>query len=919
MSGFRPYLACEASAGSGKTYQLSLRYAALLLSPAPPERILCLTFTNKAANEMRSRITKLLENLASGAKDDRLEAIANQLGYIPRRDQIAEIYESFLRSETKIMTLDAFFNRILRQFSLYIGLSPLFEVGAIDLDDAIAAFLAFLRARGAIDDFAQFLLETDQNAQNGFGVFQKLYTQTRKLEAAPIDLSAIAAAKTAAFEAFKRLKDLALRSGEISQSGAKALEAENLAEVLERGGSWLAKSSLSEYRYFKKVCTPQMDEAFFAFKAELKRYFDLKEQNALARLAALCDYFAQSLAALKKRKRLLDFDDVTHFTRELLSSGVDKDFFYFRLDARIEHLLIDEFQDTSPIQFEILRPIIEEFAAGSGTARLKSFFYVGDQKQSIYRFRGGAPYLFDFVASRYANIERQTLENNYRSGFAIVDFTNRVFAPLFANFTPQKPLRKETGLVRTISAEDPIEATLQIVEELLSSGATGESIAVLVWKNDDGKMIAESLRDRFSDLSVITETTQKLNRRREARAIVEALKYLYFGKNPLYYANLAALLDEGDLKTALQNVDLNDTPLGVCAAIADRLRLSDLNTLKFLEWTATLNWLEEIFCDFEALDLNAPPIAQSGLRALTVHKAKGLEFAHTIVVDRLSAPSRGREKLIFDEIGAEALPVRWRQKRRECADEAYAETLTRQQEAADRNRLNELYVALTRARDSLFIVKNPENSIFDPLNLSDESAGALRPPQPIAPPLIAPKTPPPTPRKLGAQSGFIKKQEESYGDSKSRDFGLALHYALETMGDFDAPDITAAIEGARNRYGLNAPIDEVRKRVDSLLTCAAFCELIKRGKRYKEASLTLNGEVMRIDLLIDASDGWIVIDYKSGKPNESHGDQVRKYLDALKATTGRNGAGYVAYIGAQTRLEAIAPKADQSADQGEAK
>ncbi|MDR2638227.1 MAG: UvrD-helicase domain-containing protein, partial [Helicobacteraceae bacterium] len=182
---FQPYLACEASAGSGKTYQLSLRYAALLLSPAPCEKILCLTFTNKAANEALSRIAKLLENLAAQSAQTELAVISRWLNCDQNElsKRAAKAYEAFLRADTKIMTLDAFFNLILRRFSLYCGLSPLFEVGAIGEDEAIAAFLARARKEGLIEDFLQFLMQSDQSTQSGFGVFARLYAENWTLEA----------------------------------------------------------------------------------------------------------------------------------------------------------------------------------------------------------------------------------------------------------------------------------------------------------------------------------------------------------------------------------------------------------------------------------------------------------------------------------------------------------------------------------------------------------------------------------------------------------------------------------------------------------------------------------------------------------------------------------------------------------------
>lgn len=100
---------------------------------------------------------------------------------------------------------------------------------------------------------------------------------------------------------------------------------------------------------------------------------------------------------------------------------------YFRLDGRINHLLIDEFQDTNVIQYEIILPIINEIVSGYGQNGLGSFFYVGDTKQSIYKFRGGKKELFDKLGDDFSQIDIENLPSNYRSLKALVKFNNAIF------------------------------------------------------------------------------------------------------------------------------------------------------------------------------------------------------------------------------------------------------------------------------------------------------------------------------------------------------------------------------------------------------------------------------------------------------------------------------------------------------------
>ncbi len=116
---------------------------------------------------------------------------------------------------------------------------------------------------------------------------------------------------------------------------------------------------------------------------------------------------------MAKRLNTLSFDDTLFLTHKLLSeNGIDRDFIYFKLDSTFKHILLDEFQDTSTVQFLLLKPLLDEIFSGGDDFR--SFFYVGDTKQSLYRFRGGREELFFKVGKQYG-IDIVMMDTNYRS------------------------------------------------------------------------------------------------------------------------------------------------------------------------------------------------------------------------------------------------------------------------------------------------------------------------------------------------------------------------------------------------------------------------------------------------------------------------------------------------------------------------
>ena len=174
----------------------------------------------------------------------------------------------------------------------------------------------------------------------------------------------------------------------------------------------------------------------------------------------------------QNQRGVLSFDDLTYFTYRLLHESMSREFLYFKIDSKFKHILLDEFQDTSTLQFLLLQPLIDEIFSGHGQSEFKSFFYVGDTKQSLYRFRGGVEELFDKVAETYG-VDILPMDTNYRSAKNVVEQVNRWFEPTMKGYVAQKS-RQGTceGYVEVIESEELIDEAVVQAKRLLALGST---------------------------------------------------------------------------------------------------------------------------------------------------------------------------------------------------------------------------------------------------------------------------------------------------------------------------------------------------------------------------------------------------------------------------------------------------------------
>jgi len=897
-------LAYEASAGSGKTFMLVVRYLSLLFQGAQPEKILALTFTNKAAAEMSERIVETLEALQNRGE---LAEIAKVTG-LKETELLAQkekILNAFLNSHAKIMTIDSFFTKILRKFSLYGSLMPDFTTHSAQHEiKLLNRFLQEVSVANKKEILVTLAMESKKRLGDIFSLLNEFYEKKEELAQLDFSKAPYYDFEQEAKEAMDALGVLVHNCKAASATVKKAVAYESFDDI--RAKAWLTRESL-DYRTFAKCYTPQMDIYLRSIQNAVQGYNKAKEQNFFYGLKILLDLYIKAKKALYVQESELGFSDVTLLVYEILHTLQDSEFLYFRLDSEIEHMLLDEFQDTSILQYKILRPLIREITSGNGIFESGSFFFVGDVKQSIYRFRGGVAALFDVVAKEN-NTQVEKLKINYRSKETVVHFVNKTFEKKITNYTPQEVLPSAKGGFVSVKVEEELlEACSAEVQKLLRLGAKQDEIAILCATNADGEMIKDTLLEK--GIEVVTETTTKLINQESVQAVLEYLKYLYFQED-IYRYNFFALI--GREVEKIPHLDLNSLTLSILVKnVIEKYKLftQEFHLIRFLEAIAEYEDIEALLFEYERLETAAAMQDLSGVRILTVHKSKGLEFKHVIVLDRLKKAPPARDTIIYEYEGIELQNVYLRTKSREALDKAYANALQKEKNLVHQDTLNALYVAFTRAKESLTILQKSEKSSFDILELQAGEWGALE--------IEALKKHAEPPKRVfdfeelyyGTQNEILALEKEQEEDLAAQHFGLALHYTLEMMESFEKGALENALTMMRNKYGFmlsEAEQEDIALRVLGLIEDKVFQNLTQ-GECFKEKALRYKNNLRYIDLLVKKADGsWIVIDYKSSYNfHDEHVNQVKSYIHAVAAITGDVVCGYLCYLleGEQKLLE----------------
>jgi ATP-dependent helicase/nuclease subunit A len=857
----------SANAGTGKTHVLTSRVLRLLLAGTRPEHILCLTFTKAAATEMSTRVFRRLAGWASAPDDKLHKALEDLLCGAPQAEEIGRARQLFaLAIETpgglKVQTIHAFCERLLQRFPLEAGVPPGFAVldeahaqalmrEAIDATLGKAAeeqgsplhmALQTVVAYAADERFDQLLgamiakrdwldavrpdmlsgvasfeeaeprYRTALGIRDGVSLADVLAEIGRLLRADVRDrtITALNSGSTNDVKAAERLK-LAARAAD-DAAVAAALADFFLTDKGEKRRNLVTKPTTAANPGIKELLEAAQDR-FIALDEELRALETLDATLALLRLA---HDVRNGYAAHKARRAALDYDDLIAKAAVLLTGdlGGVPQWVHYKLDGGLSHILVDEAQDTSPMQWRVVAGLAEEFFsdATGHCDSVRTIFAVGDEKQSIYGFQGAAPRMLAEVGGRFSESARAIdhpwhavpLTLSFRSAPPVLAAVDAVFADharapgltWTGGAIQHQPHRQgHAGLVEIWEPEAPApaedaDAFMPLDERPVPSPAARLAVRIASqirhWLDTGERLESEDRPIEPGDILILVRRRGLL-----APALIAALKQReipvsgadrmaleqQIAIQDLMAVGEVVLLPEDDLALAsvlkspliglvdddllrfaperkgslwsalLAAADAGDARLAEAAGIIKQWRRSADFRPPFEFYAELLDGVggraklierlgpeaADAIDEFMNLALRydeaEPPSLQSFLdllrqsrreikrdlehggnqvRVMTVHGAKGLEAPIVFLPDTCSTRSRGaRGGLVelADAIGdaGGAKPVVWPPSKGASRVAAIARARDRaaDEEAEERNRL--LYVALTRARDRLYV------------------------------------------------------------------------------------------------------------------------------------------------------------------------------------------------------------------------
>ncbi|GAA7964169.1 RecB-like helicase [Helicobacter pylori] len=924
MDTKRQCMALKASAGSGKTFALSVRFLALLFKGANPSEILTLTFTKKATAEMKERILDYLkilqkENLEDEKEKEKSQNILKELEEKYRlnpslvQNSAQKIYQRFLNAEIRISTIDAFFQSILRKFCWFVGLSANFEVNEDTNAHQQQLNESFLSAldNEQLEELSVFIAQClSYDSYTSDSILERLRFLKNKLYLFDPNKKEPAFDEKGFLEKLRSLNQQIQSVETASNEAKKAIKCDDFREFLNSSLTWLEKKS--EYRYFKKFKDeiPTLESECEEIKNDLKRYYEARESALFKKFPKFIQLYDKATSKIQA----LDFDVIKDKVHALLNGyeEMPAEFFYFRLDSRIAHILIDEFQDTSLNDYKILAPFIDEIKAGIGQAKWhRSVFFVGDVKQSIYGFRGSFSSLFESVSKDFYH---DNLQFNHRSSPLIINYVNTIFKKAYQNsptaYLEQKYPKASSnkhardGYVKVSLVADErellLEQILQEAKNLLEHRIDPKDITLLCATNDDALEIKNYLQKNLSTIRPSTESSAKLSQFVESKIIKNALEYALAEEpyKPFYkhsVLKLAGYLHDDAIALA----GFNPKKESVASFVWKVMELFELYTecaQICLELAVGCEDANEFLEKLEAKEIAS--FKAEGAQIMTIHKSKGMQFPYVIVCERLGKPKTNNSNQFLEEYsGTELTRLYYRMKNREVVDKDYARALDKEEAAKDHEETNVYYVAFTRAELGLIVVakdkdqkkdkkESKNKGMREKLDLAPLEEGT------IAPVISSQKEPSPEsvlikPHAYGEQVQEIEEEPSDYeknNDQEAINFGIALHKGLEYQYAYRIPkkSVLEYLNYHHGFYGLDyqALEESLELFENDAKIQALFKNLALRG----EVAFLFQGVVSRMDVLLwDKGQNLYVLDYKSSQNyQQSHKAQVSHYAAFLQ-------------------------------------
>lgn len=918
----------KASAGSGKTHTLSKTYLDLLLkadSKTAYRNILAVTFTNKATEEMKERI---LRDLAEEGKTN------------PRAREILinllHDYGSF-----SVSTIDKFFQQALRAFSRELGSSGNYQ---IELDKASLT-------KEAMDRVLDDLTEKDKDLLGWFT--KQLETALDNGESFHLESSLYEMAEEFGDvnEKFtydkKKLTELKEKCKEIVDTFHKDVYENALCIDTTTWGKTAAKG-LAQYagaqtKYkdsvkaanattLAKLAETAGCEAMYALMnpqgRRWKEYRTARMVEKVIFTLGLAEEFYSKLAIIEEEKGVISLDESTSLLRDIID-GSDAPFIYEKLGVRFNHFLLDEFQDTSVVQWENFKPLL-----ANSVSEGYSNIIVGDVKQSIYRWRNSDWNLLDkeIEENFKGKVEVITLKENWRSTQSIVNFNNEFFtfaadnlglSKIYADVKQEVKVEdSQEGCVTVDFCEDELEMIDGYIEQAVAAGAKMSDMAILLRTNGEGKKVAEYLLSK--GYSVISDDSLDLKSSLIIRKIVSYLHSLCNNSDSLntYLSESLEIDSEREYHSLLDLVD------GVIKDLSethpDEIKGQTLFIQSFmddiLEWTSIHgNDLRQYLKHWEESKIAiSSPNDPNAIRITTVHKSKGLAFP-IVIFPFAEKVGLFKEDTLWCHLDSDAemgesfnsiFPVVLG---KSSGDSFFSESLKNEMEMQRIDNLNIFYVCLTRARKEMHIIaKNPPKSLIDgkssPNDLSQllylycEQNGYT---------FGSPYRWNEASKKEDSEIEEFDAEYETYGmnpEACSKRFVASSdawdYFSEEGIGQSKRlRGIEQHALLSRIRTSDDAP--EVLRSIEPQ-TRELLLERISAHSEWFSPELKTLNEVAIIDsfgntnrpdrVLVDEKGRVTVIDFKFGEEDEKYSGQVRRYMRLFREMGYGEVSGYIWYV-----------------------
>lgn len=949
----------SASAGSGKTTQLTYRLLQLLMSRHVPhnklQNILAITFTNNATAEMKQRTLEFLKRAALGDKELQRafhEFLALEEGELQRRAEnlIEEILENY--SDFQVQTIDSFLTRVMKVSCLELGFPPEFDIVFENtrlLDESFAVFardLAEDRDKRSLVERLIVLLNEQRDSGKRFlwNPYENLASEIKKI-----------------YEILSSHTGVPVVAEiPVQNAGLPAVDPDlSREEDDETDGQMM-------FNFSEGV--PSGDEAV---PADSRRALAYTYYEPYVRAYKL---LADAMSKVQKQRSVLDLA-LANKTLALRIRGMEVPEIYFSLGERIHHFLIDEFQDTSPTQWAVVRPLIENSLSAQGSA-----FIVGDTKQAIYTFRGGDWKIMAGMLQRdefpSVKTEHKTLSGNFRSGEAILAFTKKVFQEIVPgregntvasksglSTFEQHPDEKKKGRgyveVNVFENEDVLaekKKLLNVIDGCTKRKYEFRDITILTPKNRHVIEVSSWLNE--AKIPFVSHSNLDIRARKVTGEVLAVLRFLDSPIDDLAFATVL-LSDLFREVTVKEHIPINEflfearqheqrrgalytffrdryprvwasyfehlfnvvgyMPIYDLVAevyksfsLFDSFRHEEASLVKFLEvvsgFEATgTNSLRSFIrqagesTDEEKWNIAVAP-GENAVKVMTIHKAKGLGFPVSIVLlyDALDQ----RDNLAIVENDGEVQLVRVTKKLSEGDPEV--ERLYEEKRLLGKvDDLNKLYVALTRAKDELYVLsvkakRGKTPSSYLPANGytsgRKQEKQEEREKERRRASILHPHT-----------RGFVPAKEIDQMRQEEIGRGEFIHAILERIEYVDknlGKQVDAVIKRVQDETRRQFETKQVGKLLVAMLSGPFKSYVSHRAGRTvltEQSVVSPDGKLHRIDRLVIDPDRVTVIDYKTGAEFEEHSGQVREYMKLVEQLyPGKIVEGLLAYVDLQT-------------------